>query len=96
MTKYQEEYIKLISEKFKIKGKIKRASYKRLENTIDSGIIIELTSHTLNPKLVFISDTPRNYFHTWSMELKSEHLPQCIWITRYIDKDLEVVKGFYI
>lgn len=96
MTKYQEEYIRLISEKFKIIGKPKRASYKRWENTIDSGIIIELKSHTLNHKLVFISDTPRNYFHTWSMELKSEHLPQCVWITRYTDEDLCLTKWFYV
>lgn len=62
MTKYQEEYIKLISERFEINGKTKRASYKRWENTIDSGIIIELKSRIPNPKLVFISDIPRNYF----------------------------------
>ena len=97
MTKYQEEHIRLISEKFKINGKPKRAIYKRWENTIDSRIIIELKSRVSYPKLLFISDTPRNYFHKLSMELNSSgHLPQCIWVTRYTDRNLEVVKGFYI
>ena len=96
MTKYQEEYIRLISEKFKIIGKPKRANYKRWENTIDSGIIIELEYSKFNPRLIFLSDTPRNYFHTWSMELKSEHLPQCVWITSYTDEDLYLTKGFYV
>jgi hypothetical protein len=30
------------------------------------------------------------------MELKSEHLPQCVWITGYTDEDLCLTKGFYV
>lgn len=96
MTKYQEEYIKLISEEFGINGKQKRAIYKRYEGTCDSGIIVELRLGKFGHRLVFLSDTPRKYFHTWSMELPSEHLPPCVWITRYTDKDLSFVKEFYV
>lgn len=96
MTKYQEEYIRLISEKFKIKGKPKRASYKRWEDTCDSGIIIELESSKFNPRLVFLSDTPQSYFHRWVSQLDSKHLPRCVWVTTYTDEDLYLTKGFYI
>ena len=96
MINHQEEYLKLIAKRFGTIGKPERATYKRYEGTCDSGIVVELMMGKFNSRLVFISDTPRKYFHTWSMELPSEHLPPSVWITRYTDRDLEVVKGFYI
>lgn len=96
MMNHQEEYLKLIAEKFGIKGTPKRATYKRWGDTWDSGIIVELEVSKSNLRLVFLSDTPRKYFHKWSMELPSEHLTPCVWITMYTDKDLSFIKGFYI
>ena len=96
MEKHQEEYIKLISEKFKINGEPKRASYKRFEDIYDSGIVIELESSIFNPRLVFLSDTPESYFHRWVSQLGKSNLPRIVWITTYNDKDLCIHSGFYI
>ena len=96
MTKYQEEYIKLISEIFDIIGKPRVATYKRYSNTIDSGIIVELSNSGFEPRLVFLSDNERRYFHKWAMELNSDHLPQCVWLTRYSDSDLSIIDSFFI
>lgn len=96
MTKYQEEYLKLLTKRFGTIGKPKRATYKHHEGACDSGIIISLETDKFNPRLIFLSNTQREYFHRWSMELPSEHLPTCVWITRYTDKDLSFVKGFYV
>ena len=96
MTKYQEEYLKLLVEKFDIIGKHRIATYKRYEGVIDSGIIVELAYGGFEPRLVFLSDNPRNYFHKWILELDSDHLPQCVWITKYSDSALSIIDGFFI
>lgn len=96
MRKHQEEYIKLIDEKFSISGKPRIATYKRYDGVIDSGIIIELAPGGFEPRLVFLSDNQRSYFHKWALELDSSHLPQCVWITRYSDIALSIIDGFFI
>ncbi len=96
MKEHQKEYIKLIKERFGILGKPRKATYKRRRNTIDSGIVVELNYDSFSPNLVFISDKPRNYFHKWQMELESDHLPLCVWITRYSDTALDIIERFYI
>lgn len=96
MKDYQKEYIKLINERFGISGKPRIATYKRRRDTIDSGIVVELSESGFSPRLVFLSDNPRNYFHKWSMELESEHLPSCVWLTRYSDSALSIIDGFFI
>ena len=96
MEKHQEEYIKLLSERFDIVGKPKRASYKRMGDTWNSGIIIELKTYTCDPRLVFLSDTQENYFHRWESQLGRSNLPRCVWITGYTDRDLYVYRGLHI
>lgn len=96
MEKHQEEFIKLIDEKFDISVKPRIATYKRYRDTIDSGVVVELSNGGFIPRLVFLSDNPRKYFHKWSMELESEHLPNCVWITRYSDPALSIIDRFFI
>ena len=96
MLKHQEEYIKLIAEKFGIVGKQKVATYKHHSDIEDSGIIVELKGYISNPRLVFIADNSRNYFHKWRSELNSEHLPRCVWITRYSDSNLSIIDRFFV
>lgn len=96
MKEYQKEYLKLIGERFDITVKPRIATYKRHRDVIDSGIVVELSEAAFLPKLVFLSDNQRGYFHKWSMELDSEHLPPCVWITRYSDSALSIIDGFFI
>lgn len=96
MEKHQEEYIKLIDEKFGVKGKPRRATYKRRRDTIDSGIVVELSDSGFSPRLVLLSDNERDYFHKWAMELDSKHLPPCVWLTRYSDPALSIIDSFFI
>lgn len=96
MEKHQEEYLELIGERFDITVKPRIATYKRYKGTIDSGIVVELSKSGFSPRLVFLSDNERNYFHKWTMELDSEHLPPCVWLTRYSDSALSIIDGFFI
>ena len=96
MKEYQKEYLKLIGERFDITVKPRIATYKRRRDVIDSGIVVELSEAGFLPKLVFLSDNQRGYFHKWSMELDSEHLPPCVWITRYSDSALRIIDSFFI
>mgnify|MGYP003356578444 CR=1 FL=1 len=96
MEEHQKEYIKLLDEKFGVKGKPRRAIYKRNRDVIDSGIVVELSNSVFNPRLVFLSDNERGYLHKWSMELDSEHLPSCVWLTRYNDPYLSIIDSFFI
>lgn len=96
MEKHQKEYIKLLEDKFNIVGKPRIATYNRHRHRIDSGIVVELDGSEFEHRLVFLSDNPRSYFHKWLMELDSDHLPQCVWITRYSDSDLSIIDGFFI
>lgn len=96
MKEYQKEYLKLIDERFDITVKPRIATYKRRRDVIDSGIVIELIESEFSPKLVFLSDNQRSYFHKWSMELNSEHLPPCVWLTRYSDPALSIIDSFFI
>ena len=96
MKEYQKEYLKLIGERFDITVKPRIATYKRRRDVIDSGIVVELSEAGFSPKLVFLSDNQRSYFHKWSMELNSEHLPPCVWLTRYSDSALSIIDGFFI
>ena len=93
MEEHQKEYIKLLDEKFGVVGKPRRAfySYGRIP---DRGIIVELDPLPITR--IFISDKPRSYYHRWTTELNSEHLPNCIWLTSKSDRDLDINKGFYI
>lgn len=93
MTKYQEEYIKLLDEKFEVVGKPKVAYYS-YSKTPDIGILVELKS--LPVTRVFISYEPKSYYHKFNSELDSKHLPNCIWLTRKPDKNLCLAKGLYI
>ena len=96
MEEYQKEYLKLIGERFDITVKPRIATYKRRRDVIGSGIVVELSEAGFSPKLVFLSDNQRSYFHKWTMELDSEHLPPCVWITRYSDSSLSIIDGFFI
>lgn len=93
MLKHQDEYIKLLDEKFGVVGKprIVHYSYGKIP---DRGILVEL--EPLPVTRVFISDEPRNYYHKWTTELNSSHLPCCVWLTSKSDKDLDIKSGFYI
>ena len=93
MEKHQEEYIKLLDEKFGVKGKPRRAYYEYY-NTPDRGIIVEL--EPLPVTRIFISDEPRSYYHKFASDLKSKHLPNCVWITSKSDSSLCLDKGFFI
>lgn len=96
MKEYQKEYLKLIEERFDIIGKPRIAIYRRRRDVIDSGIVVELSDSGFNPRLVFLSDNEGDYFHKWSMELDSEHLPPCVWLTRYSDPYLSIIDSFFI
>lgn len=93
MKEHQKEYIKLLDEKFGVKGKPRRAYYEYY-NTPDRGIIVEL--EPLPVTRIFISDEPRSYYHKWSSELNSMHLPDCVWLTSKSDSSLCLDKGFFI
>ena len=93
MKEHQKYYIKLLDEKFGVKGKPRRAYYEYY-NTPDRGIIVEL--EPLPVTRVFISDEPRSYYHKWSSELNSMHLPDCVWLTSKSDSSLCLDKGFFI
>lgn len=96
MEEYQKEYLKLIGERFDITVKPRIATYKRRRDVIDSGIVVEFSEAGFSPRLVFLSDKQRSYFHKWEMELDSAHLPSCVWITRYSDSALSIIDGFFI
>lgn len=96
MKEHQKEFIKLLDEKFDISVKPRIATYKRRRDVIDTGIVVELSESGFAPRLVFLLDNPRTYFHKWSMELESEHLPSCVWLTRYSDSALSIIDGFFI
>lgn len=96
MKEYQKEYLKLIGERFDITVKPRIATYKRRRDVIDSGIVVELSEAGFSPKLVFLSDNERDYFHKWAMELDSWHLPTCVWLTRYSDPYLSIIDSFFI
>lgn len=93
MEEHQKEYIKLLDEKFGVKGKPRRAYYEYY-NTPDRGIIVEL--RPLPVTRIFISDEPRSYYHKWSTELDSMHLPDCVWLTSKSDSQLCLDKRFFI
>lgn len=93
MEEYQKEYIKLIDEKFGVKGKPRRAYYEYY-STPDRGIIVELESCPVTR--IFISDEPRSYYHKWATGLDSGHLPSCVWLTSMSDSQLGLDKGFFI
>lgn len=93
MEEHQKEYIKLLDEKFGVKGKPRRAYYEYY-NTPDRGIIVEL--EPLPATRIFISDEPRSYYHKWSTELDSMHLPDCVWLTSKSNSHLVLDKGFFI
>lgn len=98
MEKHQEEYLDLLNNKFKIVGRYKRATLKRARDKIDIGIAVEIKNFGDSGIVVFIADNPSNYLHKFATELDSEHLPPCVWLTRWSDKDLElhIDKGFFI
>lgn len=96
MEEHQKEYIKLLDEKFGVKGKPRIAIYKSNRDVINSGIVVELSDSGFNPRLVFLSDNEGGYFHKWSMELDSEHLPPCVWLSRYSDPYLSIIDSFFI
>lgn len=91
-----KEYLKLIEERFDITVKPRIAIYKSNRDTIDSGIVVELSDSGFNTRLVFLSDNEGDYFHKWSMELDSEHLPPCVRLTRYSDPYLSIIDSFFI
>lgn len=93
MEKHQEEYIKLLDEKFGVNGKPRRAYYEYY-STPDRGILVELEPFPITR--IFISDEPRSYYHKWATELKSEHLPPCVWLTRYSNSALSIIDSFFI
>lgn len=90
---YQKEYIKLLDEKFGVKG-TPRIAYYEYKDTPDRGIIVELEPFPTTR--IFISDKPRSYYHKWTTELNSRHLPKCIWLTGKTDSQLGLDKGFFI
>lgn len=93
MEEHQKEYIKLLDEKFGVKGKprIVHYSYGKIP---DRGILVEL--RPLSTTRIFISDEPRRYYHKWATKLNSSHLPACVWLTSESDSSLCLDKGFFI
>ena len=96
MEKHQEEYIKLLDDRFNIVGEPRIATYKKHRDTIYRGIVVEVDEPGFIPRLVFLADKPSEYFHKWSMELDSEHLPPCVWLIRYSDPYLSIIDSFFI
>lgn len=96
MLKHQEEYLKLIGDKFDITVMPRIATYKKYRDTIDRGVVVELSDSGFNHRLVFLSDNERDYFHKWLLELDSEHLPKCVWITRYSDSALSIINSLFV
>lgn len=96
MEEYQKEYLKRIGERFDITVKPRIATYKRRRDVNDRGIVVELREDGFSPKLVFLSDKQRSYFHKWATVLGSEHLPPCVWLTSYSDPALNITDGFFI
>ena len=93
MEEHQKEYIKLLDEKFGVVGNPRRAFYS-YGKIPDIGIIVEL--EPLKETRIFISDKPKHYYHRWTAELDSKHLPKCVWITGMSDRALGLDKGFFI
>lgn len=93
MEEHQKEYIKLLDEKFGVKGKPRRIYYE-YRNTPDRGILVELEPFPVTR--IFIADEPRSYYHKWSSKLDSVHLPDCVWLTSESDSKLGLDKGFLI
>lgn len=93
MLKHQDEYLELLDKKFGVKGKprIVHYSYGKIP---DRGILVELRKFSTTR--IFISDEPRSYYHKWSSELNSMHLPNCVWLTSKSDSKLGLDKGFFI
>lgn len=96
MEKHQEEYIKLLDDKFNIVGEPRIATYKKHRDTIYRGIVVEVDKPGFITRLVFLADKPSEYFHKWAIELPSDHLPPCVWITRYTDSALKFIDVFYV
>lgn len=96
MLKHQDEYLELLNEKFKVEGKPRRVHYS-YGKIPDSGIAVEIKNFD-SGCVVFIADKPRSYLHKFTTELDSFHLPTCVWLTRWSDKELEVDMeiGFFI
>lgn len=93
MLKHQEEYIKLLDEKFGVVGIPKKAYYS-YGKIPDRGILVELKCFPITR--IFISDKPKSYYHKWTTEINSEHLPNCVWLTSKSNENLGIDKGFYI
>ena len=93
MLNHQEEYLELLDKKFGVKGKPRRVNYS-YGKIPDRGILVELEPFPITR--IFISDEPRSYYHKWTTELKSEHLPNCVWLTVKQDSQLGLDKGFLI
>lgn len=96
MLKHQEEYLKIIESKFDITVKPRIATYKKHRDTIYRGIVVEVDEPGFITRLVFLADKPSEHFHKWAIELSSDHLPPCVWITRYTDSALKIIDVFYI
>ena len=97
MEKHQEEYIKLLKDRFVINNIYQRVTYKRVKDRVDIGIAVEVKNlDTGKVFAVFIADNPRKYLHKFASELESEHLPPCVWLAKISDKELEIHKGFFI
>jgi hypothetical protein len=96
MLKHQDEYLELLNEKFRVVGKPRRVHYS-YGKIPDSGIAVEIKNFG-SGCVVFIADKPRSYLHKFTTELDSFHLPTCVWLTRWSDKELEVDMeiGFFI
>nr|DAW09273.1 MAG TPA: hypothetical protein [Caudoviricetes sp.] len=58
--------------------------------------MVELHGYDTNSRLIFLADNQMECFHRLTSELDSEHLPCCVWITRYTDNYLDIHRGFYI
>ena len=97
MEKHQEEYLKLLEDKFVINNIYQRVTYKRGKDRVDIGIAVEVEDlDTGIVFAVFIADNPREYLHKFASKLESGHLPPCVWLTKLSDKDLKIHEGFFL
>lgn len=97
MLKHQEEYLKLLEDKFVINNIYQRVTYKRVKGIVDIGIAVEVKNlGTGTVFAVFIADNPRKYLHKFASKLESGHLPPCVWLAKISDKELDIHKGFFI